>query len=377
MRLLLLILAALVSLLLPAGAARTAPAPPFPDLFPEATRYASEPGPPPVIAAYRGDELLGWAFSSQEVAGSVGYSGRALDLLVGLARDGRLTGVELVSEAEPIFFAERMRRELERFLADYRGRPIAEAAEPGRGHDGGDDDDEEEEEGGDHHHGRRIDAVSGATVSSLVINDAVLRAARAVARAKGLFGGSDGGMKLEGFAPAGWEELTGDGSIVGHRFTRGDVAEQLARHGLQPTEAAEGDPSGLFVELFLALASPARIGRNLVGTRDWARIAAGLRTEDHLVFVGSRGRYSFKGTDWVRTGTFERIALVQGDRTIRFSREDNIRIDELELAGAPELREAAFFVVRAGQGFRPTEPWRFQLLVPGRDPADRQRPRHP
>ena len=47
------------ALLAAAGPGRVAPAPPFPELFPEATRYQEEAGPPAVTAAYRGDELLG------------------------------------------------------------------------------------------------------------------------------------------------------------------------------------------------------------------------------------------------------------------------------------------------------------------------------
>ena len=343
------LLAIVLLALLPASG-WTAPAPPFPELFPDATRYESEAGPPPVTAAYRGDELLGWAFSTHEAVGSVGYSGRELDLLIGLDTEGRLTGTKLVSEEEPIFFAERMRRELDRLLADYRGRSVAEAIEVRR-------------EGGE----GAIQAVSGATVSSLVINDTVLGAARTVANAKGLFGGSSG-LKPGGFAPATWRELVADGSIVARRFTLGDLAARLEEQNLRP-EIEGGDPQSLFVELFTALATPARIGRNLAGTREFAGISGSLGVGDQLVFIGARGRYSFKGTSWVKTGTFERIELVQGERTIRFTQDDHIRLDELAIEGPPSLRETALFVVRDEQGLQPAEPWRLRLLVPANDPG--------
>ena len=342
-------LTGLLALLLLSAAAGAAPAPPFPELFPDATRHEQEAGPPTVTAAYRGDELLGWAFSTAETVGSVGYSGRALDILVGLDARGRLAGARLLSDEEPIFASTRTRAELERFLGDYRGKPIDVALEVRRG-GGGED---------------AVAAVAGATVSSLVINDAILRAARTVARAKGLFG-QPGGIDRESFEPADWAALMADGSIVAHRFSLGDVATVLAGQGLLP-QAGGDDPSSRFIELFLGLASPARVGRNLVGAEDFARITSGLGPDDHLLFVGANGRYSFKGTRWVRTGAFERLAVVQGDRTVRFTEGDHVRLDELEIAGAPELREAALFIVRAGTGFRPAEPWRLQLLVPGRD----------
>ena len=346
------LLACLLLLASPA-AGRAAPAPPFPELFPDATRFEQEAGPPPVTAAYRGDELLGWAFSSSETVGSVGYSGRALDILVGLDAQGRIAGARLLSEEEPIFAAARTRAELESFLESYRGRPVAAHLEVRRG-------------GGE----GAVAPVSGATISSLVINDAILRAARAVARAKGLFG-QPGGIDRESFEPADWAALLADGSITAHRVSLGDAAALLAGQGLRPeaavAAAADEDPAGLFVELFVGLASPARVGRNLLGAEAFAQATAGLGPDDHLLLVAARGRYSFKGTAWVRSGSFDRLALAQGDRTVRFAKEDHVRLDELEIAGAPELREAALFVVRAGQGFKPAEPFRLQLLIPGRD----------
>ncbi|HYH45086.1 MAG TPA: 4Fe-4S binding protein, partial [Thermoanaerobaculia bacterium] len=304
-----------------------------------------------MTAAYRGDELLGWAFSSSETVGSVGYSGRALDILVGLDAHGRIAGARLLAEEEPIFAAARTRAELEGFLESYRGRPVTAPIEVRRG-------------GGE----GAVAAVSGATISSLVIHDAILRAARAVARAKGLLG-QPGGIDRERFEPVDWASLVADGSIVMRRVSLGDVTALLARQGLRP--GAAGDPSSLFIELFVGLASPARIGRNLIGLEPFARLSAGLGPDDHLLFIAARGRYSFKGTAWVRSGGFERLALAQADRTIRFQGEDHVRLDELEVAGAPELREAALFVVRAGEGFRPAEPFRLQLLIPGRDGESR------
>ena len=320
-------LTGLLALLFLPEAASAAPVPPFPELFPEATRFQAEASTPPVTAAYRGDELLGWAFSSSETVGSVGYSGRALDILVGLDARGRIAGARLLAEEEPIFAAARTRAELKGFLESYRGRPVKATIEVRRG-------------GGE----GAVAAVSGATISSLVIHDAILRAARAVARAKGLLG-RPGGIDRESFEPVDWASLVADGSIVMRRVSLGDVTALMASQGLRPDAA--GDPSSLFIELFLGLASPARIGRNLMGLEPFARLSAGLGPDDHLLFIAARGRYSFKGTAWVRSGSFERLALAQADRTIRFRSEDHVRLDELEVAGAPELREAALFVVRA------------------------------
>jgi hypothetical protein len=96
---------------------------------------------------------------------------------------------------------------------------------------------------------------------------------------------------------------------------------------------------------------------------------ADLAEGDQLIFVGGRGLYSFKGTAWRRDGTFDRLQLVQGDRTFRLTAEQHRRVDELAVEGAPELRELALFTLPKDSGFVPEKPWRLELLVEGRGAA--------
>ena len=148
---------------------------------------------------------------------------------------------------------------------------------------------------------------------------------------------------LDGFAPATWDELRADGSLTTRRITGAEAADLLAGVGAVPTVAAA--PDATFVELFVGLASAARIGRNLLGGRRFAEIAGRSRPGDLLLFVGGRGLYSFRARPGGATATFDRIQLVQDDRTWRLAAEDHVRVDELAVAGAPELREASLFVM--------------------------------
>ena len=60
-------------------------------------------GTPASAAVRTGDgRLLGYAFSTREVAGSVGYSGRPLDVLVAVAPDARIAGARLMRHNEPV-----------------------------------------------------------------------------------------------------------------------------------------------------------------------------------------------------------------------------------------------------------------------------------
>ena len=343
---------ALLAVITWAAALAAAAAEPGPDLLrrvvPGADRFAAVAGPPPYWRAFRGEEPAGLALSTRAVIGSVGYSGKPLDILVGLDPAGTITGAVVLEQHEPIMATGATAADIDRFAAGLAGRSIQEpitvvrrGAGPGE-----------------------VDAVAGATVSSSVIADAVAMAARAVARDAGALPGV--GVDFDRFAPATWDELRADGSLTTRRITGAEAADLLAGVGAVPTVAAA--PDATFAELFVGLASAARIGRNLLGGRRFAEIAGRSRPGDLLLFVGGRGLYSFRGTAWRREGTFDRIQLVQDDRTWRLAADGHVRVDELAAVGAPELREASLFAMPAGSGFRADRPWRLQLLIPGRTP---------
>lgn len=317
-------------------------------VVPGADRFEALGGPPPHWRAFRGNEPVGLALSTAAVSGSVGYSGKPLDILVGLDPDGTITGALVLEQHEPIMATGATAADIDRFVAGLAGRSIKapitvvrSGAGPGE-----------------------VDAVAGATVSSSVIADAVMVAARTVARHAGAL--PPEGVDLDRFVPASWDELLADGSLASRRITGAEATEALAALGAMPTLALDADAT--FAELFVGLASAARIGRNLLGDRRFAEATARLRPGDLLLFVGGRGLFSLRGADWRRSGWFDRIGIAQEDGTWRVAAEDYVRIDELAIAGAPKLREMSLFAMRAGSGFRPERPWRFQLFLPGRTP---------
>jgi transcriptional regulator of nitric oxide reductase len=208
----------------------------------------------------------------------------------------------------------------------------------------------------------QLDAVAGATVSSSVMADAVVTAARAVARHAGLIAGH--GIDLDQFSPAAWDELVADGSLAKRKIDGAAAAALVAALGAVPALAISADAT--FAELFVGLASVGRIGRNLLGAQRFDGETARLDAGDLLLFVGGRGLYSFRGTAWRREGWLDRIQLAQDDRTWRLAAADHVPIEALAVDGAPELRELSLFVLRADSGFRPDRAWRLQLLVPGR-----------
>lgn len=329
-------------------------------VFPAADTAGPMEGTPPAAAAYRDGDFIGYVFSTAATVGSVGYSGKPLDVLVGVDRNARITGALLRRHNEPILVIGVSDSDLTRFVGgfagvDLAGRPTGTDGSPDKVH--------------------LPDTIAGATVSSGVIRDAVLRAGRAVARSRGLLGGGGpaGRLDRESFEIASWQALTADGSIAGHMITQAEVAAPVGRSsGPSGPQSPQGAADAPYIELFLALATPPRVGQNLLGRRTYERLIAEIGSDEQLVFIAARGRYSFKGTGWKRSGRFDRIQIVQGDTTIPLTTRGYANVEQLMIEGAPELREAGVFAVPVDAGFDPLRPWRLDLLLsqdPGAQPA--------
>jgi NosR/NirI family transcriptional regulator, nitrous oxide reductase regulator len=325
------------------AAGETVPAEILANVFPGAERAGEFTGVPPAAVVYADGAPAGYLLSTAAVIGSVGFSGKPLDVLVGLRNDGVIAGAVLRRHDEPILIIGIPHERLLEYVAGFAGLDIrlsagmAESPEPAPG---------------------IPDAISGATVSSLVMRDAIVRSARAVATSRGLFGWNNVDVRLdrETFAAAGWADLLSDGSIARLRLTSGAVSRALGEDGPE-------SPESLFIDLYTGLVNPPRIGQNLLGRREFTRLTAGMGATDSAILVAASGLYSFKGTTYVRSGIFDRLQLVQGERTIRFESGRYRNIEALSAAGAPDLREIGVFTIPADTGFDPLAPWRLELLV--------------
>lgn len=317
--------------------------------FPGATHFGIMEGKPPAIPAYRSKDIIGYLFRTHAVVQSLGLSGKKLDILAGIGMDGTITGAVILEHHEPILAIGVSTEDLEVFVASFVGRdarnPVKIVRRAGKDPDA-------------------IDAVSGATVSSLLMADAIFQSARAIGQSRRILDSDGSGVDLIGFEKLDWPALAGDGSIRKMRLTLGDAEAPFLDQGVRLYDPVSGgDPESLFVELWAGLATPPRIGRNLLGAQMFNRLVGGLAEGDHLIFLAAKGRYSFKGTAYIKTGRFDRIQLTQGANTFRFDRDSQIRIEKLLADGAPDFREMALFTIPGGSGFSPARPWRLDLIV--------------
>ena len=308
----------------------------------------------PVAPVLRRGETVAWAFVTSDFVGTTGYSGKPIHVMMAIGPDAVLRGVRLVKHSEPIVLIGIPEARVAALTAGYRGLDIAaEAAGGGSAHD--------------------LTILSGATVTIMVIDDSVVRSSIRVARALRLGGLSpdtpEVGPRYEidpdAIAAPDWFTLLGDGTV--RRMTL-DVAQVNAAFAAMPdpraaTRPEEGPDDDTFIDLYATLVSIPAIGDAVLEPGDAQSLRALIGAGDHAILVAARGRYSFKGSGYVRGGIFDRIQLIQGDIAVRFRDRDHLRIGRLDAAGAPALAELGLFRIPADTGFDPTAPFRLQLLV--------------
>lgn len=318
------------------------------DLVPGADRFGAIAGDPPAAPAYRGDELVGYVFLNSDAVNSSGYSGKPIHIAVGMTPQGQITGAMLLEHHEPIVLIGIPEKRMTGFIQDYVGLDVLGETAADQS---------------------PVDAISGATVTVMVIDDTLRRASRRVlhAMASGATGASEvprRRLDLTQSGSQGWDQLLAEASVSHLRLTVGDVNEAFEKLGGKAAQRRERGAAGeTFIDLYVALASAPVVGRSLLGGNEYRLLRDRLEAGHHAVLIGGRGRYSWRGSGYVRGGIFDRVKLIQGEEVIRFRDSDYKRIGDFVAEGAPDLPEIGLFTLPPGVTFDPSQPWRLELLV--------------
>ncbi len=334
-------------------------------LVPGAQTKGELQGNPAIVPVFSNGKQAGLIFLNSDFSSSTGYSGKPIDILVGMNMEGKITGLKLVEHHEPIVLIGIPESKILNLMDEFIGKDIVKLV---RGEKISTD----------------VDIISGATVTIMVINDSVLRASTKVARLYGL-----GGLKptlttkvkdrkVEILADSGetksWQDLLGDGSVRSLTLSVKDI--NLAFKDSPNPEAASvpnsGSPDDLFIDLKAALVSIPVVGRNLLGDREYANLQNRLKDNQQALLLMGNGDYSFRGSGFVRGGLFDRFQLIQNESAIRFRDKQYKRLSRVAAADAPRFREIALLRIPENVKFDPTEPWRIQLLV-GREIGPRDK----
>ncbi|ABV94914.1 nitrous oxide reductase regulatory protein NosR [Dinoroseobacter shibae DFL 12 = DSM 16493] len=298
-------------------------------------RLVREDAPVPGWTVLANGQVAGYIGSTWELSGSVGYSGRPLDVLFGLTPDARVSGAELVQHNEPILTLGISTEDIEAFVSSFAGLNLRAPQETRLA--------------------QIPDVISRATVSTGVIRDSMLRSARTLALGRGVMAG-DGGIDRVAFEPRDWDALATSGALA-HTLVTMTEAHEALKDGRLPPEPGPG----AFLDLWIAILDPPTIGRNLLGQQSFTSAVGGLGPNEVALFVASRGLHSHRGTAWRRDGVFDRLSLRQGETVHVFTEDDYVRIDRLAADGAPEFKERSVFRIRGDSGFDPTAPFTLEV----------------
>jgi NosR/NirI family transcriptional regulator, nitrous oxide reductase regulator len=338
-------------------------------IFPGAEKVGEVGGVPTSAPVYKDGRQVGYVFSTWDVTQSKGFSGQPLILLVGLDLDGRITGARVVHHTEPITILGLHDEEFQRFAENYRGLDIrtgvdvviklsssvlgqvsfSQHAAPGTAESA------------------KVDAVSRATTSSVLISDAIVRGARIIGRSRNILpavGTRTARLDVDRFAPADWTELEAAGAIGHLRIRYGDVSDKL---GEAAAKAAGGNPAAapddVFVDFYTALVTPAGIGANILGKTWYGQYTADRSVDDQMLLLAANGAYSFLGDGWEQSEVLDRVEIVQEDRTIRLLPKQIKTLPFLHVDNPPALTERALVFFPGRGALDPTRPFRVDLLV--------------
>ena len=313
-------------------------------LFPNAAgplQVARQDGSPPSWRISSDGRLIGYIASTSEVAGSVGYSGRPIDILIGVSPEARITGAELIQHNEPVLTLGISSEDIARYVSAFSGYDLTAV---------------------------KVDAfkdsaalppiIARATVSTGVIRDGILRTARAIALGHGLIAAKSAAIDRVAFSPRTWSELASDGSIAHTTMTMTEAARGF---GPIHNELPAGD--GAFIDLWVAVLDPPTIGQNLLGQQAYTRTTGSVGAADTVILVASNGLHSHRGTTYQNSGVFDRIEVIQGDKTFKIRKEDYQRIAKLALADAPVFNEISVFRLSATDGFVPSDRFRVEVTA--------------
>jgi NosR/NirI family transcriptional regulator, nitrous oxide reductase regulator len=309
------------------------------DVFPGADSFSPRKGRPAYVEVYHNEHdkqtLLGYVFLSTDIVDIPAYSGKPVVTLIGMDRAGKIVGIKVLKHSEPILLVGIPESELTKFIKQYIGKFAWNKVEIGKartenGHVG-------------------IDAISGATVTVISENHAVMLSAYEIAKQVGIIKAVP--RQQARFTPVSdildWDAMVSEGSIQRLTVTSTDV-------GLDATRLP-------YMDLYFGYLNAPNIGRNILGEHNYRRLMDDLKPNEHAIFIAGNGSASFKGSGFVRGGIYDRIQVAQDMDTFTFRDTDYRNLYNIEAAGTPEFRESGIFIIRSAS-FSAAYPWSLVFL---------------
>jgi transcriptional regulator of nitric oxide reductase len=281
-------------------------------LFPTPLNVGERDAQLPVWPIFKNDltsqVLVGYVFESADFAPVPGFSGTPVNLLVFLDPKGKYLDVKVMSHHEPVFLEGLGEGPMHAFVDQYKGLSLQQNVKIGSNQN------KASREGSANVY---IDGVAKATASVRIINQSLLSAALAVARAKlGFAAGRDpdliGRVKTQLYQEMSFQQLQQAGLLTRQVLKNRDIeAAFKGTVGEGQDEVAAKEPDALFTELLIAQLDVPTVGRALLTDKAWKYLSGWLEPGDHAFLVATRGRYSYVGDDYTPGAVPDRLTITQ------------------------------------------------------------------
>jgi len=309
----------------------------------------------PALRVYKDNKAVGYIIINTDFNETIGYSGKPIHVAVGIDNNSKIQGVQLLKHSEPIVLIGIPEKQLTDTFVRYDNFNVIKTWLKS------------------HFDDRKIDSVSGATVTDRVIDDSVLHAVLKFSERINLLGFADKVKNktltklktdIEPKAQS-WQQLLEAGSISTSKISVGDVSAQYLKLGYQKaSEVAESDNlADTFIDLNVALVSIEEVGSNILGKAEYKNLIDKISPDQHAVLVMASGLYSFRGTGFVRGGLFDRFTIEQNTDIFRFRDMQYKRLSKSYAENSPKFDEIGLFTFPKDANFNPTQAWKFNLLI--------------
>lgn len=324
-------------------------------VLPSVTSVSEPDGEFAVRTLHQDDEIVGYAFQTNNVLTIPAYSGRPINFQVILDPNANILDAFVLHHDEPILLIGIPEHKLHNFVSKYQGVNVNQRVVIGHTKD---------------ESAITIDAVSGATVTVMVANETVMRASHKVAIDLGLLSEDPTANIPRATINAAvdkiqdWNSLLSDDSVVNFSLTRGQVDDAFVGTEGEGVDTANTEQrNDNFIDLYFSDLTIPTIGRSILGDKQYQKMRSELAEDEHAILIAANGSYSFKGSGYVRGGIFDRVQLRQFGDIISFRDLDFTRLDDVYAEGMPRFSEMAMFIVRSNYQLDPGQEWSLELLV--------------
>ena len=319
--------------------------------FPEVERIGIAQGRPVAARVYGEGPLdgflstIGYVFSVGDLFTTAGYSGNPFEIIVGVDMDGIVKGAILTEHGEPIIGNKQKDPWLAKTVESFSGLDVLASSVPNPAAyaDYGDS-------------------------SAIIMLESVYRAGRVVAVSRELRGPEERkGRRLDfaNYRSLDWDNLLDMGAVKSVTFTKEDLSSvfnvaDLQQNGANPIE-----------KIYIALATPPLIGRNLLVERPEVRFSntLGEGAAGSLIWIGTAGKFIPNEVALALTNYNEssiELGLRQGGWVGQLR---SFSIEKVISSTPPIVKKS--WLVRIGDQnkFDPTRPWSIEIRSQ-RDPAN-------